>query len=196
MLLRLIRDRLLPLVFTLAYIPRQIATRLGLVRALVQISALGMCLVAGAAEPLPVPLQAMLIKKVASYDRALTGKALSVVVVYELESASEVAEVVKTLSAAGLKVATTKASAFNPPSDANIAFLMRSSETPGVMAECARRKILSVADGARAARLGNASLGFDRWDDARPRIVVHLGRMRAEGHEFAAALLNLAQTIR
>lgn len=149
-----------------------------------------------ASEDVPIPLQAALLKKVASFDRALEGKALGVILVYENETPAELSEMLTAFKKVGLPPTLIKASDFKSRPAAPIAFVLSSALLPAVLAECERAKILTISRSVDGTLAGKTTLAFAMRADSKPQIVIHLGRAKAEGRDFAAGMLSLARVIR
>ncbi len=156
-------------------------------------------LLAGAAEAaeskVPPALQAALLKKVLTFDSLLEGTTPRIAVVYGTEAVSVVDALVAAFTSMGLQAKPVRVSAFAASSDVNVAYLMPSAVLAETTEHCAAIKALSVSPDAQTTVDGKTTLGFD-LADGRPQLVVHLARMRAEGHAISSSVLALARVIR
>jgi hypothetical protein len=58
-----------------------------------------------------------------------------------------------------------------------------------------KRKVLCISGFPALVLAGQASIGVDKKPDGKPQILVHLPRLKAEGHELSADVLRLARVV-
>jgi len=131
--------------------------------------------------PVPVPMQAALLKKILSFDKALAGKgSISVVVM------GGGGEIVSAFNGVGL--AATSSSSVG----GDVVYVGPGAPAP--KAATAKAGILSVSGVPSNAEKGLVSIALD-VEGGKPKIVVNLAQLKAEGHELSADLLKLAKVI-
>ncbi len=146
-------------------------------------------------ESLPVNIQAVLLKKILGYDRALEGKPVKVLVV-EADDTGEADRVAAAMREVGLSVSTAKAA--NAPStlhEASVAYLLPGSVTPAIKELCVKLHVLTVSPRTSTAKEGDVSIGLGKKPDGRPEIVVHLRRSKDEGHALSSNLLSVVTVV-
>jgi hypothetical protein len=150
----------------------------------------------GVAQDMPVPpeLQAAIFKKIFTYDRTLQAKPRwAVLVVFNASSAPLKAQIVKAFYEAGVQTSEARADqAESAISDAAVVYL-----APGVdqlKDLCRKHGVLSITGVPSIVERGGASVGLG-LADGKPRIIVHLQQLKAEGHDLSANLLQLAKVI-
>jgi hypothetical protein len=159
--------------------------------ALVFCSLLSPCL----AEDMPVPpeLQVAIFKKVFNYDKTIPGGAPKMVVAYMDSSAAVKDQVVKAFKESGVAVTAVKADQLAGALEGvNVLYI-----APGVSGTkqiCQKNGILSITGIPSLVESGEVSVGLTVVDN-KPKIVVHLGRLKAESHDMSANLLQLAKII-
>ena len=134
-----------------------------------------------AAQTVPAPLQAALLKKIFTFDKALSGKASVEVVV--IGSADDIV--------AALKGAGMDAKAGNAVGG-DVVYV--AAGAPSHKAATAKTSTLSVSGSSALAESGQVSVAVG-LEDGKPKIYVNLGQLKAEGHELSADLLKLAKII-
>ena len=147
------------------------------------------------AQEMPVPpeLQVAIFKKVFNYDKTIPGGAVKMLVAFTDASAGIKDQVVKAFKDSGVSVTTAKADQLSGALEGvNVVYM-----TPGVSGVkqvCQKNGILSITGVPSLVESGEASVGLSVMDN-KPKIVVHLGRLKAEGHDLSANLLQLAKII-
>ena len=147
------------------------------------------------AQDMPVPpeLQVAIFKKVFNYDKTIPGGAPKMLVVFTDASAAVKDQVVKAFKDSGITVNAAKADQLAGALEGvNVLYL-----APGVTGTkqvCQKNGILSITGVPSLVDSGEASVGLAVLDN-RPKIVVNLGRLKVEGHDMSANLLQLAKII-
>lgn len=161
------------------------------------LSALSVRSAAEAQDSVPVDLQAVIFSKIFRYAKTLPDTAeLRIAVVSGAEDADEADTLVAALSQAGLR-----ADRMEPPglddsaASIHVAYLFRATASDAVTAWCFEQGILTLSADERLVRQGRVAIGLTLAKQ-RPKIVVHLERLRDEGHEVSAELLKLSEVIR
>jgi hypothetical protein len=147
------------------------------------------------AQDMPVPpeLQVAIFKKVFNYDKTIPGGAPKMLVAYTDSSAAVKDQVVKAFKEAGVSVTAAKADQLAGALE-GINVLYLAPGVTGVKQICQKNGILSITGVPSLVESGEASVGL-AVVEAKPKIVVHLGRLKAEGHDMSANLLQLAKII-
>jgi hypothetical protein len=146
-------------------------------------------------DALPAKMQAALFKKILAYDRKLADRPARVGV-FSGSDEDAAAEMVDAFRQVGLQAAKVKAADLDRPAPAfDVLYQMPGSATGRLGGACVRLSLLSLAGEAAPADAGSVSVGLGTRDDGRPEIVIHLARVKQEGHEFPAELLRLARIV-
>jgi hypothetical protein len=143
--------------------------------------------------PVPPELQVAIFKKVFSYDKTIPNGAPKMLVAFTDTSAAIKDQVVKAFKDSGVIVTAAKADQLSGSVDGvNVLYI-----TPGVAGAkqiCQKKGILSITGSPSLVESGEVSIGLSVQDN-RPKIVVHMGQLKAEGHDLSANLLQLAKII-
>lgn len=143
--------------------------------------------------PVPTELQVALFKKVFGYDRKIQEGAVKILVSYTDTSAGVKDQVVKAFKDAGLTVSAAKADQL-PASIVGVNVLYVTPGVSSVKQICQKNGILSITGVPSLVESGEVSVGLAVMDN-KPKIIVHLKQLKAEGHELSANLLQLAKII-
>lgn len=148
-------------------------------------------------SPVPLGIQAAIVKKLVAYDRALDGRPdLLVLVVHEASSLAQAEEAVRAFEQVGMKVEPcAAATAPSRLGDATIAFLV-SPPSAAVQEAATKAGALTVSIDPGLAARGVVSVGLRRKADGRTEILINLNRARAERHDFSSYLLTIASIIK
>jgi hypothetical protein len=151
------------------------------------------------AEEMPVPagLQVALLKKIFEYDRTLSSTDGVVLALVHQEPESPLTrELLKEFQAGGIRAqAIPEGELGASVASAHVLYVMPGVDTGPVQAWCERNKVLSVSGLPELVSAGKVAVGIG-LKDQKPEILVHIRRVKSEGHDLAAALLNLATVIR
>jgi len=147
------------------------------------------------AEDMPVPpeLQVAIFKKVFNYDKSIQVGAVKMLVVFTDTSAGIKDQVVKAFKDSGVPVTAAKADQMSGSLE-GINVLYIAPGVSGAKQVCQKNGILSITGNPSLVESGEASVGLSVQDN-KPKIVVNLGRLKAEGHDMSANLLQLAKII-
>lgn len=142
---------------------------------------------------IPPDLQVSIFKKVFGFDKTIQPGTLKLVVAFTDGSAALKDQVVKAFQESGVSVIAAKEEQLpSSLNGVNVLYL-----TPGVQTAkqiCQKNGILSITGTPSLVEAGEASVGLSVLDN-KPKIVVHLKQLKAEGHELSANLLQLAKLI-
>jgi hypothetical protein len=147
------------------------------------------------AEELPVPpeLQVAIFKKVFSYDKSIQEGSLKMLVAFSDSSSTVKDEMVKAFKDSGINVSAAKGDQLSGSvSGINVVYVL-----PGVSGArqiCQKNGILCITGTPSMVESGEASVGLSLLDN-KPKILVHLKELKAEGHDLSANLLQLAKVI-
>ena len=143
--------------------------------------------------PVPPELQVAIFKKVFNYDKTIQGGSPKMLVAFTDNSAAIKDQVVKAFKDSGVVVSAAKADQLAGSVEGiNVLYI-----TPGVSGTkqiCQKNGILSITGSPSLVESGEASVGLSVQDN-KPKIVVHMGQLKAEGHDLSANLLQLAKII-
>lgn len=165
----------------------------------------GWCTLALVAVALPLLAQssspaesAPVFKKLLDYDRTASGRkgAYVVLVVHDGDPA-EANEIIAEFRKVG--VAAISAPVPQLPSlvgRAAAAFVTQGAARPEVLLMLEQAQVLTLSSHAALVTGGQVSLGVARGNSGRPEIVVHLARLKREGHQLPASVLQLARVVR
>jgi hypothetical protein len=147
--------------------------------------------------PVPTNLQVALLKKIFDYDRTLpTQRAVRVAVVHEGPEGASTRELVKEFRNGGVEATALPVGSLEGSLGSIDVLYVSPGVDPGlVQGWCVRQRVLSVSGLPDLATTGKVSVGIG-LKDQKPEILVHIRRVKSEGHELASGLLNLATVIR
>jgi hypothetical protein len=147
------------------------------------------------AEDLTVPpdLQAAIFKKVFGYDKSIQEGSLKMLVVFSDSSSTVKDEMVKAFKDSGVTVSAAKSDELaGSVSGVSVMYIL-----PGVSGArqvCQKNGILCITGTPSLVESGEASVGLSLLDN-KPKILIHLKELKAEGHDLSANLLQLAKVI-
>jgi hypothetical protein len=151
---------------------------------------------AGIAEEMPVPpeMQASLFKKIFAYDKKLsTLGEYKIIVVYADASASSKDELIKAFQGIGISARALKADQLiGNLGDTSAIYIAAGAVSASSI--CQKSQILSITGIPSLVESGNVAIGLG-IAEGKPKILVHLGKLKAEGHEVSSKLLQLAKVI-
>jgi len=144
--------------------------------------------------PVPVDMQVSLFKKIFAYDKKLSAaRDLKIIVAFADESAKTKDEVVKAFEGAGISAKALKADQMaGNIGDASVIYIAAGAGP--LKSVCQKNQILSITGIPSLVESGAAAIGLGVLD-SKPKIIVHMGELKAEGHEVSAKLLQLAKVI-
>ena len=142
--------------------------------------------------PVPANLQAAIFKKVFSLNKTLTGKgSYDVLVVYAQSGGQD--EIVQAFTSAGISARATAAGDLaGQIGGAGVVYLMPGSESSAALST--QKQVLTISGVPAMAEAGKAAIGLD-LEAGKPKIVVHMGQLKAQGQDVSADLLKLARVI-
>lgn len=153
---------------------------------------LGLSAPALAGREVPLNLQAAIFKKVFGMNPGLAGNP-SVAVVFAPGDEAESAEALKELTGAGVLASTVPlAGAAAKLGDFKVAYLCKGSAS--LAGTCATAGKLTICGDSDLVRAGNATVGIG-LSAGKPKILLRKSRVKAEGQEFNASLLSLAEVV-
>jgi hypothetical protein len=133
----------------------------------------------------PVSLQAALFKKIFSFDKTLASKGIEVAVLGAGGDA-----MVAAFKDAGIEAKAV--SGDQVPAGVTVVYAM-----PGVTStksQSAAKGVLSVSGVTAYVESGKVAIGL-KIEGGKPKIIVHMAQLKAEGQELAADLLKIATII-
>lgn len=136
----------------------------------------------------PANLQAALFKKIFAFDKTLKSKGSIEVVVLSADGSGD--DIVSAFKGAGVNARLVKGS--QVPSGASVVYVM-----PGVGStkqQSAQKGALSISGAASLVQEGRVAIGIG-VEGGKPKILVHMGQLKAEGQEVSADLLQIARVI-
>jgi hypothetical protein len=148
------------------------------------------------ADDMPVPpdMQASLFKKIFGYDKKLsTLSEYKIIVAYSDASAGSKDEVVKAFQGVGISARALKADQL-AGNIGDVSAIYIAAGAASAESVCQKNQILSITGFPSLVENGTAAIGLGVVE-SKPKILVHLGKLKAEGHEVSAKLLQLAKVI-
>lgn len=132
------------------------------------------------AQEVPANLQAALFKKIFAFDKTLQGKSIEVVVI---GGGSD--EIVAAFKGAGVDAKAAAAIG-----NASVVYLMS-----GVAKQATSSKgILSISGDVSNVEGGKVAIAVG-IEGGKPKIIINMGQLKAEGQELSADLLKIARVI-
>ncbi len=161
------------------------------------VTAAGIALIVAQAMPVPLELQAAILTKVLAYDQTLEQRGGGRLVLIVQAGKTAEAEVLarafanvgtqtKVVTVAELDAAAAGAAAIYVWPDVPATEAARLAQKHGLLTMTGQPAL--VANGTLA-------VGLDLNEARRPQIIVHMARLKTEGHQLAAAVLRLAKRI-
>jgi hypothetical protein len=144
----------------------------------------------------PAAIQAAIFKKIFGYDHILSAIAPRIRIVYAPEYASAAKDLEKAFRAVELSVDLAPIDQIHQLGSANVVYVLAATVPAALKDLCAKSKVLSVSSLSSLAYRGDGSVALRMKGDGKPGIVVHMGRLAAEGHELSASLLQLVEVVR
>jgi len=140
------------------------------------------------AQEVPANLQAALFKKIFAFDKTLQSKGNVEVVVLSGDGSGDA--MVSAFKDAGVNAKAVKGD--QVPGGASIVYVMPGVNSPKQV--CAQKGILSISGVAANVETGKVSIGIGT-EGGKPKIIIHLAQLKAEGQELSADLLKIAKVI-
>lgn len=143
------------------------------------------------------PLRAAIIKKVISYDRALSGSAVSVVIFHGPSASGEAQELQSALDRIGIASSTTSSEdeLRRRGAEVKVLYVLTDDVSSGVRAFCKQTHCLSITSSMQAVEQGDASVAISTLN-GKPQLAVHMRRLGEERQDLSAEMLQLARVIR
>ncbi len=158
--------------------------------------AIGMILSTGILEAqraaIPANLQAAIFKKVFGFDKTLqaTGR-IEVAVVYgDAEVKDEIIAAFKDLGITAVPLKSDQAA--SSLGSATVIYVAPGAVAPKQMSS--RGKVLSISGVASLVEKGQVSIGLS-VEGGKPKILVHRGQLRSEGHDLSDDILAMAKIV-
>ncbi len=151
---------------------------------------------AALASEVDIALQGAILGKALNYDQTLEGKKPNILIIAPSGSddAPQIAEMFAKL---GGKVRTLTADQVSTDDAiwADAAYIFEGELTIGIRRLCSGNRVLSMSGSVEDVEAGRASLAVGVHKH-KPRLVINMGRVDAEGHKLSSKLLKLARVIR
>ena len=132
---------------------------------------------------IPANLQAALFKKIFSFDKTLAAKGNFEVAVIG-DGADEIVS--------AFKGAGVNAKASSDIGGAAVVYVMPGASS--VKSQSSAKKALSISGVTSLVENGNVAVGLG-VEGGKPKIIIHLAQLKAEGQELSADLLKIAKVI-
>lgn len=134
----------------------------------------------------PANLQAALFKKIFAFNKTLSAKGDFQVAVMGNSSA----DVVSAFKEAGVNAKAVSGEQI--PSDVSVVYLMPGTTT--TKQQSAANKVLSISGVASYAENGNVAISLGT-EGGKPKIIINMTQLKAEGQEMSSELLKIAKII-
>lgn len=138
---------------------------------------------------IPANVQANLFKKIFAFDKTLASKGNIEVAVLSGSGSGDV--MVAAFKDAGINAKAV--SGDQVPAGASVVYLM-----PGVTPQkqqYASKGVLSICGSSINVEDGKIAIGLG-IESGKPKIIVHMGQLKAEGHELSTDVLKIAYVIK
>jgi YfiR/HmsC-like len=151
----------------------------------ITISLIGLITLNSFAQDMAVPanLQAALFKKIFSFDKTLTAKG-SVEVAVIGSGADQIV--------AAFKDAGINAKAASDIGSASVVYIMPG--TASLKSQSASKGVLSISGVTSYVENGNVAIGLG-VEGGKPKIIINMSQLKAEGQELSSDLLKIAKVI-
>jgi hypothetical protein len=136
------------------------------------------------AQDLPANLQAALFKKIFAFDKTLESKQIEVVVLGSGDG------IVAAFKEAGISAKAVSGNQL--PAGVNVVYVNQG--VTATKSQSASKGVLSISGTVSLVENGQVAIGLT-VEGGKPKIVVNLPQLKAEGHEIAADLLKIAKII-
>jgi len=136
------------------------------------------------AQDLPANLQAALFKKIFAFDKTLESKQIEVVVLGSGDG------IVAAFKEAGISAKAVSGNQL--PAGVNVVYVNQG--VTATKSQSASKGVLSISGTVSLVENGQVAIGLC-VEGGKPKIVVNLPQLKAEGHEIAADLLKIAKII-
>ncbi len=146
--------------------------------------------------PVPPKLQAAMFQKIFRFDKTLSGKDVKVLLIHG-EEVPDVADILKKeFENVEVSVIIANASELGDKIDeVSVVYVMADVETEPVKKLCTEKSVLSISGLPKLVESGEVSVSIGE-QAGKPKIMVNLNQLKAEGHELSAELLKLAKIIK
>lgn len=170
----------------------------------VQLLALGLCLAAvllsgsvlAQDAEVPSDIQAVIFKKIFTYVRTLSpGSSPAVLILYDDASAKSMSEVRKAFEQLQIEAVGVKEAELGSRIREGSSVVYVATPRGSFRQIFQKTRSLSITGLPLLVQRGDASIGL-ALEESKPKILVNMSELKAEGHEVASNLLQLAQLIR
>lgn len=140
----------------------------------------------------PANLQSAIFKKIFGFDKTLQEKGrIEVAVVYgDVASRDAIVAAFNDLGIPAVPIRSDQAS--SGVGSATIVYVTPGGVPPKQL--CVSNQILSISGVASFVENGQVSIGLT-VEGGKPKILIHKGQLKAEGHELAKEILSMAKVI-
>lgn len=138
------------------------------------------------AQEVPANLQAALFKKIFSFNKTLQAKGVVVAVIGNSSDA-----IVSAFKDAGINAKAINGN--QVPDGVTVVYVMSGAPTPKT--QSAAKGVLSISGDAAYVEGGKVAIAIGN-EDGKPKIIIHLGQLKAEGQELSPDLLKIARVIK
>ncbi len=140
----------------------------------------------------PANLQAAIFKKILGFDKTLQSKGkIEVAVVYgDVAVKDAITEAFKDLGISAVPLKSELASA--NLNGASVVYIAPGAAPPRQL--CIREGVLSISGVASLVEKGQVSIGIS-VEGGKPKILIHKGQLKSEGHELSEDILEMARIV-
>ena len=151
------------------------------------------------AEEMPIPanLQAAMFQKILAFDKTLAEtEELTILMVYSEKAPKVMEELKSEFEKMKINVATVELEKLSTKIEGVSAlYVLPNVKTDAIKKLCIEKSILSISGVPELAEEGEVSVALGIEND-KPKIIVNLEQVKAEGHQLSADLLKLAKIIK
>jgi len=151
-----------------------------------------------AQSQISAPLRAAIIKKVISYDKALSATTnATVFIFYSQPTSSEASELSGALERAGVPAWSTSSEEElkRRGNDVKVLYVLADDAPNGVRNYCKQAHCLSMTSNMQIVEQGDASVAIAAAN-GKPQLAVHMRRLGEEKQDLSAEMLQLARVIK
>jgi hypothetical protein len=144
--------------------------------------------------PIPLNMQAALIKKIFQYDNALKGKEVVVGIVYSKKT-SDVDNIIKSFSDISVAAKPIAAGQVNSEiGSVSVLYILPGVPLAPVKTSAVENKTLTTTGVPNYTEKGDISVAIGE-SGGKAQIIINASRLKQEGHTFSSNLLKLARVI-
>lgn len=154
-------------------------------------------LLSGQEFEVPLQMQAVIFKKIFQFDKAMTkGEQVNILIVSSDGYSDMASQAAEAFSKAGFTATKLSLQEIGNHVKTNtVVYALMDGDLTELKKICVEHKIMSISGIASLVEDGRVAIALGRNEKGKPLIIVHLNRLREEGHEMASQVLKLSRVI-